>query len=567
MAYAFLEDLPKARFTAETIKRMYRLADRGKTDPDFQKLIYSLANRALPGQWKNYRAEIAAVFDWFKSRHDYRRDPYDVELLQDVWATLDRRRFDCDDGSIFLLSANEVLGAPGRFVTVSTRPDKEPGHVYVEVFVDGAWTCLDPSVPESYVGWCPGNITDKKIWTRRSVGLAGDDDVSGVEGLGMKEDFEQNGFDYHLYQDDALPGPGWFEPPTPEGIPSDVSKTRARLVEGEAIEMKRRFPFMDVRSPADHVNLPRAGGQEDYGSYLRPVSFKTPAELFQLLPRKDIPKVFDPNIWTGEPPVWGADPSFMYPNKSVKQEDYMTDLAGLGVFVSEAEARRVAQAVGRAVADTVREFEQYGPTGMFEGLGQTPQWTVKDSTGKVVGTFDTEQKAKDYVSQQSMFSFETYTVVPPQTAATSPSLIDKLIDWGLNIGKEWLTPSPPAPTVTVTAPRPVVAAGIVPTAGLPGWVLPVGIGVALLAFGGKMLFGGGRRYRRNPRRFRRARRGKALPTFLTMAAVGTGVVLLAKAAKPLTAKEIAAAQLVPTPGGPPSPEAPLPTVSAEMFTM
>jgi hypothetical protein len=162
---------------------MYDLVDKAKVDAQFQKLIYGVVNHSMHGRWKDYAGEIKTIFDWFKRTVDYRRDPVGVELLQDVWATLDRARGDCDDASIFLAAASEILGAQARFVTVSTRPDGEPSHVYVVSHVGGKWTGLDAIVPASYPGWEPPQVTNRKVWARGDVGLSGE--PVELEGLGM----------------------------------------------------------------------------------------------------------------------------------------------------------------------------------------------------------------------------------------------------------------------------------------------------------------------------------------------------------------------------------------------
>ena len=135
MARSLLEDLPEQTFTAATIKRMFKLVDRGKVDDIAQKAVYSIVNDSMRGRWKDYQGELNAVFSWLRKNADYRRDPHGVELLQDFFATIDRKRFDCDDSTIWLCVAAEILGSPCRIVTVSTRRDREPNHVYPEAFV------------------------------------------------------------------------------------------------------------------------------------------------------------------------------------------------------------------------------------------------------------------------------------------------------------------------------------------------------------------------------------------------------------------------------------------------
>ena len=185
MTHSVLEDIGEANFTSATIKRMWELVNRAKTDEKFQKLIYGIVNQAMPGKTKDYRGELNVIFSWARKAVNYRRDPYGVELVQDVWATLDRARGDCDDFSVLLSAAAEVLGAPSRIITISTRSNKEPNHVYPQANIGGRWVGMDATVHGSFLGWDPRQFTDKKIWTRRDVGLSGGEDISDVEGLGM----------------------------------------------------------------------------------------------------------------------------------------------------------------------------------------------------------------------------------------------------------------------------------------------------------------------------------------------------------------------------------------------
>lgn len=363
MTQVLLEDISAGRFTEATIRRMYELVDRAKTDERFQKIIYSIVNSNLPGQWKQYRREIETVFNWFKGRHDYRRDPYSVELLQDVWATMDRKRFDCDDATIFLCAACEILGAPCRMVTVSTHANKEPSHVYPEAYVGGEWVALDATVPYSTVGWTPSEgITDRKVWKRQDVGLSGDDEIL-VEGLGrMRDESMPNGWTRDGYAhrarrraDQSYDGMvrweggfarDFFEEPPPEGTTSRGGKTWAPGEPGEAF-VRRDVPGLPeklIRSVADDVQTEAPGGYE-YGADTKYpiVSHATPRERIML--RKDrLPAVLDPGVWTGRIPdadrleVSNVYYDYTLPRPAPRKEEYLVDLAGLGSTVDEITA-------------------------------------------------------------------------------------------------------------------------------------------------------------------------------------------------------------------------------------
>lgn len=339
MSRVTLENISDSRFTEATIRRMFEFVDAAKTDEKFQKLIYGVVNRQMHGQWKNYAGEIETVFNWFRSRHDYRRDPHGVELLQDVWATLDRKRYDCDDSSIFLAAAAEVLGAPARFITVSTRPDHEPSHVYPEAYVGGRWQALDATVPGAYFGWRPEDgITDRKVWTRRSLGLSGDDDLP-IEGLGMNDQSMPEGWTNDRYNARAngRSRPGSWEGGfanrmfvvNPTGFPNDVSQSFAPGIPGSETIVRREIESDLVAELADQRKMEAAGGGV-YSPEYPIMSFQSPAEFRTVIPAADVPLVFNKNLWTGTVPDSIPQDDYTLPQPFVDERKELMDLAGLG---------------------------------------------------------------------------------------------------------------------------------------------------------------------------------------------------------------------------------------------
>ncbi len=340
MAQAFLEDIPQASFTDETIRRMYELVDRAKIDEKFQKLIYSVVNHAMPGRWKDYRGELENLLRWVKQNVDYRRDPYNVELVQDVWATLDRRRGDCDDMALLFAAGAEILGAPARFVTISTRQNKQPSHVYVEVYVDGQWTSVDPIMQESFVGWEPTDgVTAKRIWTRKSLGLDGYDADDPVEGLGMNDHSMPDGWTYDKYNVTSRPGgPDRWEGGFADRMfsvnltpwPNDISATFAPGVPGSEIIMRRVLPGALISPTSDPFPMERPGGGV-YSPQFPIMDREEPAQIFKTIPQRDVPMVLNPDVWTGSVPDATVDPNAMLPQKAVNEEAQLVDLAGVGI--------------------------------------------------------------------------------------------------------------------------------------------------------------------------------------------------------------------------------------------
>lgn len=395
MARSLLEDVPEQTFTEQTIRHMYRLVQQAVTDPAFQKLVYSLVNGAMPGKWKDYRGELSTVLGWFKRNVDYRRDPFGVELLQDVWATLDRKRGDCDDATVWLCAAAQILGCPTRIVTVSTRPDKEPVHVYPEAMVGGRWLGLDATVPGSFVGWKPPHVTDTRIWTRKELGLSGDDDVSTAEGLGMTEN-DENWSQRDIYATDyrgtMTPVSGRLAP----GVPDDVSKTDAPGIPGVTNISKRGIWRAPVANNSDWTSNPRPGGGV-YGPALPLAKRPLPQDLWYLVDRKFVPKVLDPNsAWWGKVPTSKEDLNRMFPGSEVKDMSYLRQIASVPASAIAEVENDVKQQlalgeigladVGDAIEEGLENYALGRPPRMKLPPGQRPARTkVKKSAAGAPG--------------------------------------------------------------------------------------------------------------------------------------------------------------------------------------
>lgn len=310
MSESFLQDVPATRLTSETIRQMYNLIDQGKVDTKFQELAYSLTKDLRS---KDYRGEVNRLFDWVKKSIRYTRDPYGVELLQDVWATITRGRADCDDFTILLGALCEVMGTPIRIITVSTRPDKEPVHVYPEAQVGGRWLPLDVTVASSYPGWAPKRVTDRIVWTRKDVGISGYDEEN-IEGLGM--DF----FKSTMVPVDVTPG-----------VPNDISHTYADPLLGTQVRSRRQTPGAPHAPIAPNSELPEApdsGSGGVYAQRLMVKPFPLPSELWSSVPRKSVP--IRVKAWPNEAKPWKKDWSAMLPNTHVPEDKFMSNLNGLG---------------------------------------------------------------------------------------------------------------------------------------------------------------------------------------------------------------------------------------------
>lgn len=105
---------------------------------------------------KDYLGEIRALFEWVKRNVRYTRDIYRVELLHTARRMLELRAGDCDDMTILLCAMLKSIGRPVRLALVGFNPKRKDlfTHIYLEVFYQGRWIPLDPTVSRP-MGWAP----------------------------------------------------------------------------------------------------------------------------------------------------------------------------------------------------------------------------------------------------------------------------------------------------------------------------------------------------------------------------------------------------------------------------
>ena len=100
----------------------------------------------------DFQGEIRALFYFVRDQIKYRKDPIEVERVQDALRTIQIGSGDCDDKIVLLVSLLAVCGHRGRFAVSGPRAGKWT-HVYCEVATRNGWLPLDPTPEGAAAGW------------------------------------------------------------------------------------------------------------------------------------------------------------------------------------------------------------------------------------------------------------------------------------------------------------------------------------------------------------------------------------------------------------------------------
>lgn len=271
-----LEEVPGARLTARTIKKMFDLAERAKRDPEFHQIVYKAVEHVPE---KSYRQEARALYN-FKNRLGikYRRDPTNVELIRDWKALVKTGSGDCDDLSSLAVAAYETLGFPARLVTVAADPSRkdEFSHVYAEVNIPGeGWRCVDWAVPRFRFGQCvaPGRIFKKQVWN-------GDEGMAGMNGLGWSANL--NPKNWSGWQADSMRPVLQNGRPASYGHPPEGPAVLARVEQPRPSKILTRTGIHVIPTYGGARAYP-AGTDADYGPHPH---YGPPDHVF--MPRSEI---------------------------------------------------------------------------------------------------------------------------------------------------------------------------------------------------------------------------------------------------------------------------------------
>lgn len=141
----------------QTLDAMAELVREQRRESDLRTFVLREIIGGVRGH--NFAGEIEAIFRFTQSEITYRKDPFGVERVADIWSTLyalnpNSPEGDCGIKSTFFASCCALIGHKPFFVIIKQRPDQKTfNHVYNAVMIDGAIKYFDTTPETAPAGW------------------------------------------------------------------------------------------------------------------------------------------------------------------------------------------------------------------------------------------------------------------------------------------------------------------------------------------------------------------------------------------------------------------------------
>jgi hypothetical protein len=141
----------------QTLDAMARIVREDRLQPDLRIFVL----REIIGDTKPHDSagEIARIFDFAQHRICYRKDPFGVERVADIWSTLyalnpNEPEGDCGIKSLFFASCCAILGYKVYFVVIKqTKAQRAFNHVYNAILMDGRLAYFDATPQDKPAGY------------------------------------------------------------------------------------------------------------------------------------------------------------------------------------------------------------------------------------------------------------------------------------------------------------------------------------------------------------------------------------------------------------------------------
>jgi hypothetical protein len=149
----------------ETMDYMWNYALRDVNEPLVQKLVRSLKGKTAHDTIRN-------IYNWVWRNVDYKLDPADYEMITSPihFVNGNRKTGDCDCMTTLLVCLLESAGFNCAIKVISWRVESNT-HVYAEVWYNGAWQTLDPTLKSDGFGKQDKKIKRFKRKTKKDMAI------------------------------------------------------------------------------------------------------------------------------------------------------------------------------------------------------------------------------------------------------------------------------------------------------------------------------------------------------------------------------------------------------------
>ena len=141
----------------QTLRAMSEMVRKDRIEPDLRTFVLREIVGGVRGH--DFAGEVDRIFEFAQRRITYRRDPYNVERVADIWSTLyalnpETPEGDCGIKSTFIATCCALLGHKPFFVIIK-QSEKQTAfnHVYNAVSVGGQLRYLDATPEEKPAGF------------------------------------------------------------------------------------------------------------------------------------------------------------------------------------------------------------------------------------------------------------------------------------------------------------------------------------------------------------------------------------------------------------------------------
>lgn len=142
----------------QTLDAMAEIVRADRTQPDLRTFVLrEIVGPSVAGH--DHAGEINKIFAFAQSGITYRKDPFGVERVADIWSTLyalnpNEPEGDCGIKSVFFASCCAILGHKPFFVVVKQSKSQWAfNHVYNAVLLNGEIQYFDATPQDAPAGW------------------------------------------------------------------------------------------------------------------------------------------------------------------------------------------------------------------------------------------------------------------------------------------------------------------------------------------------------------------------------------------------------------------------------